>query len=232
MGKRNLDCTPWGMPAYSIFGWQKPCYLCRTAMPIPTRNCWIRPIGEVRLRIGQSQMRQLHAALGLRGLGGGLHVYAEGRFRHYARDALFPLSRCRAPSDRSERPQSPLVQIEARRALTAQAVRWPSPAEIPADALEEAFDYRGDVTVALQYGERVEGYIFDRDPGARLRIMTRPGRADHQYSELARLHRTRYGRRAQLGSLGKEVRRGRPRAKTISSSFPKPSTRRRYDICL
>ena len=27
MGKRNLHCTPWGMPAYSIFGWQKPCYL-------------------------------------------------------------------------------------------------------------------------------------------------------------------------------------------------------------
>jgi hypothetical protein len=27
MGKRNYECTPWGMPAYSIFGWQKPCYL-------------------------------------------------------------------------------------------------------------------------------------------------------------------------------------------------------------
>jgi hypothetical protein len=27
MGKRDLQCTPWGMPAYSIFGWQKPCYL-------------------------------------------------------------------------------------------------------------------------------------------------------------------------------------------------------------
>jgi hopanoid biosynthesis associated radical SAM protein HpnH len=26
-GDRNYDCTPWGMPAYSIFGWQKPCYL-------------------------------------------------------------------------------------------------------------------------------------------------------------------------------------------------------------
>ena len=27
MGKRTYECTPWGMPAYNVFGWQKPCYL-------------------------------------------------------------------------------------------------------------------------------------------------------------------------------------------------------------
>ncbi len=27
MGKRDYECTPWGSPAYNIFGWQKPCYL-------------------------------------------------------------------------------------------------------------------------------------------------------------------------------------------------------------
>ena len=27
MGKKDLRCTPWGMPTFSIFGWQKPCYL-------------------------------------------------------------------------------------------------------------------------------------------------------------------------------------------------------------
>ena len=27
MGRRDFKCTPWGMPTYSIFGWQKPCYL-------------------------------------------------------------------------------------------------------------------------------------------------------------------------------------------------------------
>ena len=27
MGKREYSCTPWGMPTYNIFGWQKPCYL-------------------------------------------------------------------------------------------------------------------------------------------------------------------------------------------------------------
>ena len=27
MGHRDYDCTPWGIPTYTIFGWQKPCYL-------------------------------------------------------------------------------------------------------------------------------------------------------------------------------------------------------------
>jgi len=27
MGERHYACTPWGMPTYNIFGWQKPCYL-------------------------------------------------------------------------------------------------------------------------------------------------------------------------------------------------------------
>lgn len=27
MGKRSYHCTPYGMPTYNIFGWQKPCYL-------------------------------------------------------------------------------------------------------------------------------------------------------------------------------------------------------------
>jgi hopanoid biosynthesis associated radical SAM protein HpnH len=26
-GKWDLECTPWGMPTYNLFGWQKPCYL-------------------------------------------------------------------------------------------------------------------------------------------------------------------------------------------------------------
>jgi hopanoid biosynthesis associated radical SAM protein HpnH len=26
-GKIDFECTPWGIPSYSIFGWQRPCYL-------------------------------------------------------------------------------------------------------------------------------------------------------------------------------------------------------------
>lgn len=36
------------------------------------------------------------------------------------------------------------------------------------DALEKAFDYRGDVTLDLTDGSRVAGYVFDRRRGATL----------------------------------------------------------------
>ena len=35
-------------------------------------------------------------------------------------------------------------------------------------ALEKAFDYRGDVTLTLKSGERIEAYIFNRSTGATL----------------------------------------------------------------
>jgi hypothetical protein len=36
------------------------------------------------------------------------------------------------------------------------------------EALEKAFDYRGDVTITLKQGDVVEGYVFDRRSGASL----------------------------------------------------------------
>jgi hypothetical protein len=36
------------------------------------------------------------------------------------------------------------------------------------DALEKAFDYRGDVTLTLKSGERIEAFIFNRHTGATL----------------------------------------------------------------
>jgi hypothetical protein len=36
------------------------------------------------------------------------------------------------------------------------------------NALEKAFDYRGDVTITLKSGEKIEAYIFNRQTGATL----------------------------------------------------------------
>jgi hypothetical protein len=36
------------------------------------------------------------------------------------------------------------------------------------DALEKAFDYRGDITITRKDGSTIEGYLFDRRPGAGL----------------------------------------------------------------
>ncbi len=42
-----------------------------------------------------------------------------------------------------------------------------TPAEVM-EALEKAFDYRGDVTLTLQDSSEIQGYIFDRRTGANL----------------------------------------------------------------
>ena len=36
------------------------------------------------------------------------------------------------------------------------------------NALEKAFDYRGDVTITTKSGERIEAYIFNRHTGTTL----------------------------------------------------------------
>jgi hypothetical protein len=62
------------------------------------------------------------------------------------------------------------------------------------DALEQAFDYRGDVTITRKDGTRVEGYIFDRRNGATLaesvvRLIPKDSQAKVSipYSEIAAL---------------------------------------------
>jgi hypothetical protein len=37
------------------------------------------------------------------------------------------------------------------------------------EALEKAFDYRGDITITRKDGSKIEGYIFDRRPAANLK---------------------------------------------------------------
>jgi hypothetical protein len=64
-------------------------------------------------------------------------------------------------------------------------------------ALEQAFDYRGDVTLTLKSGERIEAFIFNRLPGATLadsRLQyfspTAPEKREVSYAEIARLEFT------------------------------------------
>jgi hypothetical protein len=62
-------------------------------------------------------------------------------------------------------------------------------------AIEKAFDYRGDVTVTLNDGRRIEGYVFDRkikgprlsDCVVRLMPKSEPGKLSVLYSDIAAL---------------------------------------------
>ena len=71
MGKRHYTCTPWGMPTYNIFGWQKPCYLLQdgyadTFAELIANTEW----ENYGTESGNPQVRQLHGAQRLRSFGG------------------------------------------------------------------------------------------------------------------------------------------------------------------
>jgi hypothetical protein len=61
-------------------------------------------------------------------------------------------------------------------------------------ALEKAFDYRGDVTLTLKSGEKIEGYVYDRKSatslsGSLIRMLPKdkPGRMNISYADIAAL---------------------------------------------
>lgn len=62
-------------------------------------------------------------------------------------------------------------------------------------ALEKAFDYRGDLTITLKDGRKIDGYVFDRrsdsprlqDCVVRILPKNQPGKLSVAYSDIAAL---------------------------------------------
>ena len=191
MGKRNLHCTAWGMPAYGIFGWQKPCYLLQDGYADTFRELldsteW----GKYGYESGNPKCANcmLHSGyeasavdytFSFKGVFATMRAMLFSRYRDA--EAHGQMAAAKAPA--------PLVQIEAMAARpTLQGAEIAAKEQVAA-GLEQAFDYRGDVTISLDTGERLEGYIFDRDPARKtMRILTRSGDKNTvQYADVVRL---------------------------------------------
>ena len=93
------------------------------------------------------------------------------------------------------------AEVEALELLPAPSTRtskagfpsWP-PRKTLRQALEKALDYRGDVTLTLKAGEKIEAYIFNRHTGATLAeswvqyfTPTATDKRKLSYAEIARL---------------------------------------------
>jgi hypothetical protein len=80
-------------------------------------------------------------------------------------------------------------------------------------AVEQAFDYRGDITIALRDGRTLEGYIFDRRndgktlADCRLRLMLRDS-ADGKASAEEKIS-IRYSDLAALSFTGRDTAAGK-----------------------
>lgn len=85
------------------------------------------------------------------------------------------------------------------------------------DALEKAFDYRGDITITRKDGSKVEGYIFDRRRGAslaesRLRLL---GKDSHEKISLS------YADVAALAFTGRDTAAGKSWEAWVKKYFEK-----------
>jgi hopanoid biosynthesis associated radical SAM protein HpnH len=195
MGKRNLHCTPWGMPAYSIFGWQKPCYLLQdgytdTYQELLDSTDWDRygyesgnpKCANCMLHSGY-EASAVDYTFSLRGVFATVRAMLFDKYRDA--EALGQIE--------AERPQPTLVQIEAIAPRPTLKGTHVSAEDRLADGIEQAFDYRGDVTVTLQNGESLVGYVFDRQRGtsaaaSTMRMVTGTGRkVTMKYADIARV---------------------------------------------
>ena len=179
MGKRTFECTPWGMPAYSIFGWQKPCYLQQdgyadTYQELLDSTDW----SKYGYESGNAKCANCM-----------LHSGYEASAVHYTftvpgivatvKAMLFPAYKDDEAQDmiKQEKPVSPLVQIDLGALGKTETLQGHAAAGAQiAEGVEQAFDYRGDVTIKLKTGDQIEGYVYDRQGSpksgvAKLRLM-------------------------------------------------------------
>jgi hopanoid biosynthesis associated radical SAM protein HpnH len=168
LGERDYECTPWAMPSFGVFGWQKPCYLLQDGYAGSYRELidstqWERyghasgnpKCQNCMVHSGFEASAVDDAFSSLRGLVA------------MARATLFgPRASAPAPARAAE--TSP---AHAGSPAAAEPTRgWVAPAS--PEALRVAFEYRGDVTLTLDDGARLEGYVANVGPDA-LRLWTK-----------------------------------------------------------
>jgi hopanoid biosynthesis associated radical SAM protein HpnH len=168
-GGRDYDCTPWGNPTFSVFGWQKPCYLLQDGYAksfdaLMTETNW-ESYGP---KSGNPRCRDCMVHSGFEA-SAVEEIFSSLRgFAAMLRAALFgPAIPAPSPEPgaqpRREEPAA-LLQISSERDAarvdlepSAPTLGWSAPAT--PESLRVAFEYRGDVTLLLEDDSRVEGYL-------------------------------------------------------------------------
>jgi hopanoid biosynthesis associated radical SAM protein HpnH len=188
MGTRDYDCTPWAMPAYGVFGWQRPCYLlqegyARSYGELLEETRWERygpRSGNPRCRdcmvhSGFEASAVAEAFSSWRGLAATARAALLGPRRPAAAPLAAPRAAAGSSSASAGAPGSaPCAAAAATRsepgskapgAVSATASRSgidPSRGETldaTPEALAAAFRYRGDVGLELDDGSRLEGFV-------------------------------------------------------------------------
>jgi hopanoid biosynthesis associated radical SAM protein HpnH len=153
-GARDYDCMPWGNPTYSVFGWQKPCYLIQDG--------YEKSFGEL---IENTQWSNYGPASGNPAcqncmLHSGFEASAVdeafsslGGMLQMIRATIFG-ARVPAVSEEPARVSSPMASVETLPGRGYVGAATPA-------ALRAAFEYRGYVTLGLEDGRELTGFVVN-----------------------------------------------------------------------
>ncbi len=160
-GGRDYDCTPWGNPTYSVFGWQKPCYLLQDGYADSfqglmeetqwenygpksgnphCRDCMVHSGFEA------SAVEEIFSSL--RGLTAMIRAAFVGPA--IPKPQGDPASLLQITTEPENAPADETEESGPSRGWSAAA----NP-----ESLRVAFEYRGDVTLLLDDDSRVDGYL-------------------------------------------------------------------------
>ena len=112
-GEIDYDCTPWGNPTRTVFGWQRPCYLMdegytQTFKELIEETEW----ANYGVKSGKPQVRRLHGPL---------------RLRSQRRDRRQQQHQARPPHPRRHHPLAPPPSEPLPPRRPARNLHFPSP---------------------------------------------------------------------------------------------------------
>jgi hypothetical protein len=151
MGKLHLECTPWGNPCYTLFGWQKPCYLLQEGYA----DTWQELLNDTAWEnygraSGNSKCQNCMVHCGYEPTA--VHQTFNSA-KGFARTVAATLGGLNSRKGKNITPPAVGKRIETVPEVQAHA-------EL-SGKLQRALDYRGDVTLHLADGESVEGFVFN-----------------------------------------------------------------------
>jgi len=169
-GGRDYDCTPWGNPTYSVFGWQKPCYLLQDGYADSFQGLMEETQWEnYGPRSGNPHCRDCMVHSGFEA-SAVEEIFSSFRgLTAMVRAALFGPNIPKPQGDPAALLQigtqlesaGEKLQIEPAAAEqdeeSGPGQGWSAPASM--ESLRVAFEYRGDVTLLLDDDSRVDGYL-------------------------------------------------------------------------
>jgi hopanoid biosynthesis associated radical SAM protein HpnH len=156
-GARDYPCSPWSMPSYGVFGWQKPCYLLQEGYAqsygeLLSDTDWDRYGPDSGNPACRNCM--VHSGFEASAVDDGFSSWRG--FLAVARAALFG-PRVPEPTGRPLGAAPPAPEEETGPAAGTALDATP-------ESLRAAFRYRGDVTLVLDDGSAVDGFVVDAGP--------------------------------------------------------------------